>query len=181
MRYFNLNSTSVMRVSTWLDPPTVRRATIRQTGASRPHAHAQTLCIHDVTKPFVPDLANGTHPVRIVDKQRNKSSLAHCHMTTWVEHKSRRHGPLARYVQLWVAHLPGMSGTFSPPSTSVEAASWRSRIASRHVRHARAVMNAGIANPRWRESVPGILGACANRNFTYLARCPLLSKHVKQK
>ena len=26
------------------------------------------------------------------------------------------HGPLARYVKLWVAHAPGMSGTFSPPS-----------------------------------------------------------------
>ena len=25
------------------------------------------------------------------------------------------HGPLARYVQFWVAHAPGMTGTFSPP------------------------------------------------------------------
>ena len=25
------------------------------------------------------------------------------------------HGPLARYVKLWVAHAPGMPGTFSPP------------------------------------------------------------------
>ena len=25
------------------------------------------------------------------------------------------HGPLARYVKLWVAHAPGMLGTFSPP------------------------------------------------------------------
>ena len=25
------------------------------------------------------------------------------------------HGPLARYVILWVAHAPGMPGTFSPP------------------------------------------------------------------
>ena len=27
----------------------------------------------------------------------------------------RRHGSLARYVKLWVAHAPGMPGTFSPP------------------------------------------------------------------
>ena len=25
------------------------------------------------------------------------------------------HGPLARYVKLWIAHAPGMPGTFSPP------------------------------------------------------------------
>ena len=52
----------------------------------------------------------------------------------------------------------------------------RSRHASRHVRNARAVMHAGIAN--WRFSLmsvagktfPGIPGACATRNCTYLVR-----------
>ena len=33
------------------------------------------------------------------------------------------HGPLSRYVKLWVAHAPGMPGMFSPPSTSKETAS----------------------------------------------------------
>ena len=28
--------------------------------------------------------------------------------------------PLTRYVTLWVAHAPGMPGTFSPPPTSKE-------------------------------------------------------------
>ena len=37
---------------------------------------------------------------------------------------------------------------FPLPPTSKETASWRSRHASRHVRHARAVMHVGIANPR---------------------------------
>ena len=59
------------------------------------------------------------------------------------------HGPLARYVKLWVAHVPGMPGTFSPWPTSKETASWRSRLASRRVRDTRAVMHVGIANPRW--------------------------------
>ena len=59
------------------------------------------------------------------------------------------HGPLTRYVKLCVAHAPGMPGTFSPPPTSKETASYRSRHASRHVRNARAVMHVGIANP-WR-------------------------------
>ena len=63
----------------------------------------------------------------------------------------------------------------------------RSRHASRHVRHARAVMHAGIAN--WRfpfksaagENVPGIPGACATRNFAYLARGPWTRNHIHYK
>ena len=52
----------------------------------------------------------------------------------------------------------------------------RSRHASRHVRHARAVMHAGIANQRFPlksaagENVSSIPGACATCNFTYLVR-----------
>ena len=38
---------------------------------------------------------------------------------------------------------------FSPPPTSKETVSERSRHVSRHVRDARAVMHIGIANPRW--------------------------------
>ena len=59
----------------------------------------------------------------------------------------------------------------------------RSRHASRHVRHARAVMHAGIANLRFPlksaagENVPGIPGACATCNFTYLVRGPCTITH----
>ena len=54
----------------------------------------------------------------------------------------------------------------------------QSRHASRHVRDGRAVMHARIANSRFLlnsaagENVPGIPGACATRNFTYLVRGP---------
>ena len=41
------------------------------------------------------------------------------------------------------------AGNFPPPPTSKKTASKRSRHASRHVRHTRAVMHVGIANPRW--------------------------------
>ena len=41
-----------------------------------------------------------------------------------------------------------------------------------HMRHARAVMCVGIANPGDRENVPGIPGAWATRNFTNLVRGP---------
>ena len=54
----------------------------------------------------------------------------------------------------------------------------RSRHASRHVRDARAVMHAGISDYRFPlksaagGNVPGIPGACATCNFTYLVRGP---------
>ena len=54
----------------------------------------------------------------------------------------------------------------------------QSRHASWQVRDARAVMHAGVANSRFPlnsaegGNVPGIPGACATRNFTYLVRGP---------
>ena len=61
------------------------------------------------------------------------------------------HGPLTRYVQLRVAHAPGMPRTFSPPPPSKKP-----RVSDPAMHHgtcvtARAIMHAGIANPRWRE------------------------------
>ena len=55
----------------------------------------------------------------------------------------------------------------------------RSRHTSRHVRDARTVMHVGIAKLQFSlklvagGNVPGIPGACATRNFTYLVRGPL--------
>ena len=50
---------------------------------------------------------------------------------------------------------------FPPPPTSKETADQRSRHASRHVRHVRAVMHVRIAYLCLRGKVPGIPGACA--------------------
>ena len=82
----------------------------------------------------------------------SSSFVTGSHLPIWLQ---RQHfvlydGPLTRYVKLWVAHAPGMLGTFSPPPTSKETAGLRSRHASRHVRDAHAVMHIGIANPQWR-------------------------------
>ena len=65
---------------------------------------------------------------------------------TLIVDQTRGNGPLTRYVKLWVAHAPGMPGTFSSKKTAI----WRSKHATRHVRHARAMMHVGTANPRWR-------------------------------
>ena len=47
-------------------------------------------------------------------------------------------------------HAPGMPGTYSTQQTSKKTASYRSWHASRHVRHARAVIHVGSANTGWR-------------------------------
>ena len=44
----------------------------------------------------------------------NSSLQSHCYRLGCVNHWVC-HGPLARYVKLWVAHAPRMPGTFSPP------------------------------------------------------------------
>ena len=89
------------------------------------------------------------------------------HLRKWVAN-----GPLTRYVKLRVAHAPGMLGTFFPTQTSKETASYRSQHASRHVRHARAVVQSGSLTRGNGENVPSIPSVCATRNFTYLVRGP---------
>ena len=76
-------------------------------------------------------------------------------------------GSLTRYVQLWVAHAPGMLGTFS----------WPPRVSEPDMHHGTCVAHVpccmlgsltnGFLWSMWRGNVPG---ACATRNFTYLVR-----------
>ena len=78
-------------------------------------------------------------------------------------------GPFTRYVNLWVAHVPGMPGTFSPPCITARA--WRScrdacRDACRDCSLAVSFLVGGG------ENVLGIPGACAVRKFTNLVRGP---------
>ena len=81
-------------------------------------------------------------------------------------------GLLPNTPNCWCACAGNAGNVF--PTTVVK----QSRHASRHVRHARAVMHAGIANSRFPlnsavgENVPGIPGACTTRNFAHLVRGP---------
>ena len=79
-------------------------------------------------------------------------------------------GPLTRYAKLWVAHAPGMPGTFSPPPTSKETDPGMHNGTC--VTHVPWCMP-GSLNRGDGESVPGIPSACATCNFKYLARGPL--------
>ena len=63
--------------------------------------------------------------------------------------RSLFHGPLTRYLKSKIAHTGNAGVTFSSPPPLKETASQRSRHEPRHVRDAHAVMNVGIANPRW--------------------------------
>ena len=83
------------------------------------------------------------------------------------------YGPLTRYVKLRVAHAPGMPGTFSPPPISKETAivSDPSMHNGTCVTHVPWCMSGWLTRGGG-EYIPGIPGACATRNFTYLARGP---------
>ena len=71
------------------------------------------------------------------------------HNCVFTDGRGKQSAP-TRYSKLRVVHAPGNAENVSPPPTSKETAFKRTRHASRHVRHARAVMHVGIANPRWR-------------------------------
>ena len=76
-------------------------------------------------------------------------------------------GPLNRYVKLRVAHALGMPGTFSPPPRLSKADMYHGTC----VTHVPWCMPGSLTSGGG-ENVPGILGACATRNFTYLVRGP---------
>ena len=79
-------------------------------------------------------------------------------------------GPLARYVELRIAHAPGMPGTFSrhrlqkKPPVSDPGMHHDTRAT-----HVPWCMSGSLTRGGG-ENVPGIPGACASRNFTYLTR-----------
>ena len=82
-----------------------------------------------------------------------------------------RHEPLTGYVKLWVAHALGTPGTFSPPSTR------KLLVRDLGMHHVTCVTHvpwcmSGSLTSGGGENVPGIAGACANQNFTYLVRGP---------
>ena len=66
-----------------------------------------------------------------------------------------------------------MPGTFSPPPTSKETASWRSRHVPQHVRDARAVMHVEIANPWWRGKRSRHARRMRNRHFFLSGKRPM--------
>ena len=82
-------------------------------------------------------------------------------------------GLLTRYVKLWVAHAPGMSGTFSPPP----------RVSDPDIHHGTCVTHvrwcmpgsptSGFVEVGDGEKVPGILGACTTRNFYVFGKRPI--------
>ena len=100
------------------------------------------------------------------------------------------HGPLTRHMKLRVAHEPRMPATLYRH--------WLQRkllVSDSGMHHGTCVTHvpwcmSGSLTRGGGENVPGIPGACATRNFTYLVRGPLvemvfsstesLLKHVRQ-
>ena len=84
----------------------------------------------------------------------------------------RLHGPLDRYVNLRVVHAPGMPGTF-PRHRLL----WKPPVSDPGMHHGMCATHVPWCMSRslsrdGGENAPGIPGACATHNFTYLVRGP---------
>ena len=84
-------------------------------------------------------------------------------------------GPLTRYAKLRVAHAPGMTGKFSPPPRVSDPDMHHDTCVTRVPWCMPGLLTSGFLCVGGGESVPGIPGACATCNFTYLLRGPLLN------
>ena len=89
---------------------------------------------------------------------------------------SMHNGPLARYVKVSVAHAPGMLGMF--PRHRFQR---KPLVSDPGMYHGTCVTRvpwcmSGSLTCNGGENVPGVPGACATRNFTYLTRGPLIRK-----
>ena len=80
------------------------------------------------------------------------------------------HGPRTIYLKLRVAHVPGMPGTFLRHRLQIKPLVIDP--GTHHGTHVPASMSGSLTRGGG-ENVSGIPGACATRNFTYLARGPL--------
>ena len=71
----------------------------------------------------------------------------------WHQAMTNHNGPLTRYLNLRVARVPGMPGTFFRHRLH-----WKPLVSNPGMRHTRSVMHVGIANPRWaRKTIPSYL------------------------
>ena len=78
-----------------------------------------------------------------------------------------------KYVNLLVVHVPGMPVTFSPPPRVSDPDMHRGTCVTHVSWCMPGSLTSGFLWSRRRGKRPGILGACATRNFTYLTRGPL--------
>ena len=86
------------------------------------------------------------------------------------------HGPLTRYVKLWLRMRRGCREFF--PRHGLQRKPLVNDPGMHHgtcVTHVPWCMSGSLTRG-CEENVPGIPGACATRNFTYLARGPLVRK-----
>ena len=106
-----------------------------------------------------------------------------CHYIWWITFISSRmlvkiiiltnsHDPLTRCVKLMVAHAPGLRERF--PRHRLQR---KPLVSDPGIHHGTCATHvpwclSGLLTRGGGENVPGIPGACATRNFTYLARGP---------
>ena len=150
-------------------------STVYSGADQRKHQSSASLAFCAVTGEFPAQIASNTENVSLWwrlhvmlpkwgHSTQQNGDRGDTFMKTWASYRIR--------MKLRVAHAPGMSGMLSPPSqlaipTGIKARAWRTcRDACQDRSRAVSVEVGGGGN------VPGILGACATRNFTYLVRGP---------
>ena len=89
------------------------------------------------------------------------------------------YGPFARYVKLWVAHAPGMPGTFSRPPWVTDPDMHYGTYMTHVPRSMPGSLTMGFRWSRWRKNFRGIPGACITYNLMYLVRGPWWRLHSK--
>ena len=71
-------------------------------------------------------------------------------LTLWIDVICNHHGPLARYVKLQVAHVPGMPGAFSPPSLVSDSDMYRGTCVTQVPWCMTGLLTSGFLRSRWR-------------------------------
>ena len=104
--------------------------------------------------------------------ERHKTSLMISQVMAWYPQVAT-HGPLTRYTKLRVAHAPECRERFPRHSRQRKPL-----VSDPGMHHGTCVTHVpwcmlGSSTSGGRENVPGIPGACATRNLTYLVRGPL--------
>ena len=106
------------------------------------------------------------------DNHRPLQYSPHQHVQAWPDSWISQHGPLTRYVKLWVAHAPECRKRFPHHCELAIATFVTAGISASGVWRMLGSLIIGFFKVGGGENVPGNPGACATRNFTYLARGP---------
>ena len=99
------NITSLVHIMAWCRP--VEKPLSEQKIISLLYSASQNTLYHKDVNHLAEIISGYGNLVTVISQ--------HCPSSHLLKVQKDAHGPVARYAKLWVAHAPGMPGTFSPP------------------------------------------------------------------